>query len=81
MRNLIFHGESAPWRILSIKIWFFASFYQLPIDYYGGLHNYQVHIVSPLPTSDFRLPCSLLPAPCSLLPAPCSLQTQNFVPN
>ncbi|NEO38052.1 MAG: hypothetical protein F6J90_17635 [Moorea sp. SIOASIH] len=41
---------------------------------YGGLHNYQVHIVSPLPSS-------LFPLPSSLLPAPCSLQTQNFVPN
>ncbi|WP_149030922.1 hypothetical protein [Moorena producens] len=30
---------------------------------YGGLHNYQVHIVSPLPTSDFPLPCSLLRSP------------------
>ncbi|WP_267876363.1 hypothetical protein [Moorena producens] len=27
-------------------------------------------------TSDFRLPCSLLPAPCSLLP-----KTQRFVPH
>ncbi|NEO71799.1 MAG: hypothetical protein F6K52_20565 [Moorea sp. SIO3H5] len=41
---------------------------------YGGLHNYQVHIVSPITSS-------LFPAPCSLLPAPCSLKTGNFVPN
>ncbi|NEO77081.1 hypothetical protein [Moorena sp. SIO4G3] len=40
---------------------------------YGGLPNYQVHIVSPITSSLFPAPCSLLPAPCSLLPAPCSL--------
>ncbi|NEO93416.1 MAG: hypothetical protein F6K56_25675 [Moorea sp. SIO3G5] len=37
---------------------------------YGGLPNYQVHIVSPITSSLFPAPCSLLPAPCSLLPAP-----------
>ncbi|WP_158517139.1 hypothetical protein [Moorena producens] len=39
------------------------------LDYYGGLHNYQVHrIVFLLPSSLFPLPKSLLPAPCSEVP-------------
>ncbi|NEO71079.1 hypothetical protein [Moorena sp. SIO3H5] len=34
---------------------------------------YQVHIVSPLPTSLLRSPCSLFPLICSLLRSPYSL--------
>ncbi|NEO36926.1 MAG: hypothetical protein F6J90_11645 [Moorea sp. SIOASIH] len=45
--------------------------YLFHTSYYGGLHNYQVHIVSPLPTSDFPLPCSVRVAwPTASVPAP-----------
>ncbi|WP_158516985.1 hypothetical protein [Moorena producens] len=37
------------------------------------MHNYQVHIVSPITSYLFPAPCSEVPAPCSEVPAPCFL--------